>query len=128
MRFDGKTALITGASRGIGRGIAVEFARRGANLALVGRDRSSLDETVAACVSARADVKAAVFVADVTDAGAVDGFVAQTLAEFGRIDIAVAGAGQSIDGLLLRLKPETIDQLLDVNLKSAFYLCAAVAK
>jgi len=128
LKFDGKTALVTGASRGIGRGIAVEFARRGANLALVGRDRGSLDETVAACVSVRADVKTAVMIADVTDAQAVEGFVAQTLAEFGRIDIAVAGAGQSIDGLLLRLKPETIDQLLDVNLKSAFYLCAAVAK
>src|SRR5665213_590136 len=93
LKFDGKTALVTGASRGIGRGIAVEFARRGANLALVGRDRGSLDETVAACVSVRADVKTAVMIADVTDAQAVEGFVAQTLVEFGRIDIAVAGAG-----------------------------------
>jgi 3-oxoacyl-[acyl-carrier protein] reductase len=54
--------------------------------------------------------------------------VAETIERFGRVDYAVANAGQSIDALLLRLKAETIDQMLDVNLKSAFYLCGAVAK
>ncbi|HVS46634.1 MAG TPA: SDR family NAD(P)-dependent oxidoreductase [Verrucomicrobiae bacterium] len=128
MKFDGKIALVTGASRGIGRAIAVELAGRGADVALVGRDREALDETAAACLRARAGCKMLAIVADVADSAAVEGFVAQTLAEFGRIDFAIANAGQSIDGLLLRLRPETIDRLLDVNLKSAFYLCGAVAK
>ncbi len=54
--------------------------------------------------------------------------VGEVVKRFGRLDCAVANAGQSVDALLLRLKPETLDRLLDVNLKSAFYLCAAVAK
>jgi 3-oxoacyl-[acyl-carrier protein] reductase len=128
MEFEGKIALVTGASRGIGRAIAAEFAGRGADVVLVGRDRPALDETAAACATARASVRTLLVTADVADAPAVDGFVAQAMERFGRIDFAVANAGQSIDGLLVRLKPETIDRLLDVNLKSAFYLCGAVAK
>lgn len=128
MNFDGKVALITGASRGIGRAIAVEFSRRGADAVLIGRDTAALAETKAACEAARPAAKAQTIAADVSDAVAVNGFVDEALATFGRIDFAIANAGQSVDGLLLRLKPETVDQLLDVNLKSAFYLCAAVAK
>jgi 3-oxoacyl-[acyl-carrier protein] reductase len=128
MKFDGKTALITGASRGIGRAIAVEFCRRGADVALVGRDRAALEETAAACAAERPGATAHVFIGDVTDQSSVERAVAETIERFGRIDYAVANAGQSVDSLLLRLKPETIDQMLDVNLKSAFYLCGAVAK
>ena len=58
----------------------------------------------------------------------MEGAVEATLKRFSRLDFAVANAGQSIDALLLRLKPEVLDQLLAVNLKSAFYLCGAVAK
>jgi 3-oxoacyl-[acyl-carrier protein] reductase len=123
-----KSAIVTGASRGIGRAIAVDLARSGADVALVGRDRPALEETAAAVRSARSDARALVLTADVADAGAVEGAVAQTLEAFGRLDVAVANAGQSIDALLLRLKPETLDQVLSVNLKSAFYLCGAVAK
>ena len=128
MRFDGKVALITGASRGIGRAIAVDFARDGADVAIVGRDTAALEEVAAACTAARSDARVKRIVADVADHAAVDRFVADTLADFGRIDFAVGNAGQSIDSLLMRLKPETIDTMLDVNLKSAFYLCMAVTK
>jgi 3-oxoacyl-[acyl-carrier protein] reductase len=65
---------------------------------------------------------------DVADQAAVDAGIAQVLAQHGRVDVAVANAGQSIDGLILRFRPADLDRLLDVNLKSAFYLCAAVAK
>lgn len=126
--LDGKVALITGASRGIGRGIAVELCRLGAEVVLVGRDRGSLDETAFECANARVGATAEIIIADVADQGAMDAAVATTLARFGRCDFAVANAGQSIDGLLLRLKPDTIEQMLAVNLKSAFYLCGAVAK
>ena len=128
MMLTGKIALITGASRGIGRAIAVEFAGRGADVALVGRDVAALEETGVLCASARAGATAQLFEADVTDRPSMERVVDETLARFGRLDCAIANAGQSVDALLLRLKPETIDRMLDANLKSAFYLCGAVAK
>jgi len=128
MNLAGKTALITGASRGIGRAIAVEFARRGADTALIGRDVAALEETAALCANARPGATVEVLQADVTDRSAMDRIVAQVVERFGAVDCAIANAGQSIDALLLRLKPETIDQLIEVNLKSAFHLCSAVAK
>ena len=128
MIFHGKTALITGASRGLGRAIAVAFAKNGADLALAGRDRPALDETVAACNAEREGTRALVLTGDVAEQAAVEGFVNEAMAAFGRVDFAIANAGQSIDSLLLRLKPDALDQMLSVNLKSAFYLCGAVAK
>jgi 3-oxoacyl-[acyl-carrier protein] reductase len=124
----GKVALVTGASRGIGRAIAVDLARHGATLALVGRDAAALAETAAESAAAGTGPAASVQTADVSDPAAVDAFVAATVKEFGRIDIAVANAGQSVDGLLVRLKPADIDRMLDVNLKSALYLVSAVSR
>ena len=126
--LSGKSALVTGASRGIGRAIAVDLARNGADVALVGRDRAALDETAAAVLAARDGAKAHVILADVADEAAVQAAVAETIAQFGKLDIAVANAGQSTDGLMLRFKSADLDRLLDVNLKSAFYLSAAVTK
>ena len=128
MNFDGKVALITGASRGIGRGIALELATRGADVALVGRDRAALEETAQLCVGERPGTVAHVVIADVSDEAAVGAFVAETMDRFGHIDFAIANAGQSIDALLLRLKADVIEQMLNTNLKSAFYLCGAVTK
>jgi len=128
MMLGEKVALITGASRGIGRAIAVEFTRQGANVALVGRDVAALEETASHCAGERTGAIAEIFTADVTDAQALERVVTQTVERFGRVDCAIANAGQSIDSLLVRLKPETIDRMLDVNLKSAFYLCGAVAR
>jgi 3-oxoacyl-[acyl-carrier protein] reductase len=128
MNFDGKSALVTGASRGIGRAIAIEFAKRGADVALLGRDVATLEETAALCAAARPGTVAHAFACDVTDQASVDAAVAETVARFGRLDCAVANAGQSLDALLLRLRAETLDGLLAVNLKSAFYLCGAVAR
>jgi 3-oxoacyl-[acyl-carrier protein] reductase len=126
--LQGKAALITGASRGIGRAIAVDLAKNGADVALAGRDRAALEETVDACNAAREGTKVLVLTGDVADQASVEGFVNDTMAGYGRVDFAIANAGQSIDALLLRLKADVVDQLLSVNLKSAFYLCSAVAK
>src|SRR5215469_3782802 len=128
MNFEGKVALITGASRGIGRGIAMEMCKRGADVVLVGRDRASLDETAQHCAGERPGAVAHVITADVADQAAMESVVAETMERFGRVDYAIANAGQSIDSLLMRLAPKVLDQMLDVNLKSAFYLCAAVTK
>jgi 3-oxoacyl-[acyl-carrier protein] reductase len=124
----GSVALVTGASRGIGRAIAVDLARHGADVAIVGRDAEALAATAREARAARADVRVVSIVADVADPGAVESFVAQTQKELGRIDFAIANAGQAIDGLIVRAKPADIDTMLDVNLKSAFYLVAAVTR
>lgn len=128
MNLAGKGAIVTGASRGIGRAIAVELAASGADVALVGRDAAALQETAQLARSKRSDAKVPVIVADVADAAAVDAAVAETLATIGRLDIAVANAGQTLDALLVRIKPDELDRLLAVNLQSAFYLCGAVAR
>jgi 3-oxoacyl-[acyl-carrier protein] reductase len=128
MTFEGKVALITGASRGIGRAIAVELVKHGAAVALAGRDRAALEATAAACNQARQQHESIVMTGDVADRATVDSFVAQTVEKFGRLDFAIGNAGQSQDGLILRLRSEMLDQLLSVNLKSAFFLCAAAAK
>ena len=128
MNFSDKIALVTGASRGIGRAIAVELAKRGADVSLVGRDEKALAETADACATARVGASAHVILGDVTDAESVNASVAQTVERFGRLDFAIANAGQSVDSLLLRLREEAIDQMLSVNLKSAIFLCAAAAK
>jgi 3-oxoacyl-[acyl-carrier protein] reductase len=124
----GKVAVVTGASRGIGRAIAVDLAKSGADLALFGRDTAALEETVAACRAARKDVRANRYAVDAANEAQTSETIAGVLATFGKIDIAVANAGQSIDGLILRFKSADLDRLLDVNLKSAFYLSAAVSK
>ena len=124
-----RVALVTGASRGIGRAIAVDLAREGYAVALFGRDQAALAETVgAAHAVAGAEAPLSIHSVDVADQAAVDAAVAEVLATYGRIDVAVANAGQARDGLIMRFKPADLDQLIDVNLKSAFYLCAAVSK
>jgi 3-oxoacyl-[acyl-carrier protein] reductase len=120
-------ALITGASRGIGRAIAIDLARNGHDVALFGRDAEALEATAEAVRAARAGARAEVHACDAADRDATEAAVAKVAAA-GRIDVAVANAGQSRDGLILRLRSADLDELIDVNLKSAFYLSAAVAK
>jgi 3-oxoacyl-[acyl-carrier protein] reductase len=95
---------------------------------LIGRDAESLAATATAARAARADVRLATILADVTDASAVDAAVATTLAELGRLDFAIANAGQSVDNLIVRVKPDFLEAMLAVNLKSAFYLVSAAAR
>ena len=123
-----QAALITGASRGIGRAIAVDLAKAGYDLTLVGRDRTALDQTAQAVAAVRAEARTHVVLGDVADPATTEAAVAQTLEQFGRIDCAVANAGQTLDQLLLRMKPADVEQVLGINLKSAFYLCTAVAR
>jgi len=128
MSFTGKVALITGASRGIGRAIAVDFARQGADVAILARNREMLDETASEARKARADTRVHAILADVADAAAIESAVTSTIEHLGRIDCAVANAGRAVDALLVRMKPADVEEALAVNLKSAFYLCASVAK
>jgi 3-oxoacyl-[acyl-carrier protein] reductase len=123
-----RVALVTGASRGIGRAVAVDLARQGADLVLIARTEAALAETAELILAANPGAEVLSLAADVTDAGAVDRAVAATIARFGRVDWVVANAGQAVDALIVRTKPDLLDRLLDVNLKSAFALCSAVAR
>jgi 3-oxoacyl-[acyl-carrier protein] reductase len=120
-----KVAIVTGASRGIGRGVAMLLAERGAHVVAAARGEHAAD-TVTAIQGAggRADAASV----DVTDAAAVDAMVATTLERHGRIDILVNNAGIARDQLLLRMKRDDWDQVIATNLTAAFVCAQAVLK
>ena len=127
MDFTGKVALVTGGSRGIGRAICVELARLGANVALCyAGNAQSAEKTVSACEAF--GVKALAVQCDVSDAQAVAGFVDAAVKEFGRIDVLVNNAGITRDGLLMTMKEESFDAVIDTNLKGAFLCMKAVTR
>jgi 3-oxoacyl-[acyl-carrier protein] reductase len=117
--LEGKMALVTGASRGIGRAIALELARQGSAVAVNYRAQApAADEVVAAIVSAGG--RATAVQADVSVAAEAQRLVETTLATLGTLDILVNNAGITRDTLLLRMSEEDWDAVLDTNLKSAF--------
>ncbi len=125
--LNGKVALVTGSSSGIGRATAVALAANGARVAI----NFHRNETGAG--EARAQITAAggsaiVIQADVTRASEVQALIEQTVAEFGPIDILVNNAGSLVERLtILELSEERWDEVIDLNLKSAFLCCRAVA-
>ena len=125
--FLNKVALVTGGSRGIGRAIAHEFAKRGAQVVIsYAGNEAAATETVKAIVDAGGKAKAIRF--DVADSEACGQAIDDVLKEFGRLDVLVNNAGVAIDGLLMRFKDEDWDKTLDTNLKGAFMLMRAVAR
>lgn len=122
----GKVALVTGASRGIGKAVALELARQGARVAASARNRELLEETVAEITAAGGEAVA--IVGDIARAADADRLVEQAVEAFGRADILVNNAGITRDGLLLRMKDEDWDAVLETNLKGAFLCTRAVAK
>ena len=125
MRLQGKTALITGASRNIGREVALTFAREGANLVL--NTRSSRDELEAVAAECREiGVSVHTAVADVSDSGQVSRMVEEGVAALGKIDILVSNAAVRPHKPVLEVSDEEWRQVLGVNLDATFYLCRAV--
>jgi 3-oxoacyl-[acyl-carrier protein] reductase len=124
--LDGKVAIVTGGSRGIGAAVARWLAERGAGVVVSGRDADRL----AAAVKDLGDVAGAVHgvAADVAKREDADRLVEATKEQFGRVDVLVNNAGITRDGLLLRMKDEDWDSVLDVNLRGAFLMTRAVAK
>lgn len=118
----GKVALITGASRGIGKAIALKFASEGADIAFT--DLKIIPETVIELEALGVKVKA--YESNAADFAATETVVNQILEDFGRIDILVNNAGITKDGLMLRMTEEQWDAVLTVNLKSAFNYIHAV--
>ena len=117
--LEGKTALVTGATRGIGRAIAVKFAQEGANIAFTYRQINSNAEELTKEIEALG-VKCKGYAADAADFAATEAVVKEVVGDFGRIDILVNNAGITKDGLILRMTEEQWDAVMTTNLKSAF--------
>jgi len=123
--LSGKVAIVTGASRGIGRAIAVLLAGRGAMVIAAARGDNA-SETVGAITAAGG--RAELATVDVTDPASVEALVSGALSTHGRIDILVNNAGITRDQLLMRLKREDWDAVIATNLTSAFTCAQAVVK
>jgi 3-oxoacyl-[acyl-carrier protein] reductase len=121
-----QTALVTGASRGIGRAIAETLARCGAKVACVARSAEKLKETVDAIAVAGGTAEA--FECDVSDTGSVNGTVDAVLARWEKLHILVNNAGITRDTLLARMSDEQWDEVLDTNLRGAFLFTRAVTR
>ena len=120
MKLEGRVALVTGASQGIGRACALALAREGASVAAAARNQQKLDELVAEITAAGG--KAAAFVMDVADEEQIKSSIKAAIAQFGKIDILVNNAGITRDQLVMRMKRADWDAVLNTNLTSA-YLC-----
>lgn len=116
----GKTAVITGGSRGLGESIAYRLASMGADIAIVYRSNPSLAESVCAACHKSYLVKAKAYCCDVSDFGAVKETINAIKNDFGTVHILVNNAGITHDGLAARMKEEDFDSVIAVNLKGAF--------
>lgn len=125
MTLDGKIALVTGGSRGIGRAIALRLAGMGAKVAINYVSKPDAAQEVVDAIAATGG-EGRVYKFDVADTKAVNDSVAKIIADFGRLDILVNNAGITRDGLLMKMKEESWDQVLDTNLKGAFNCIKAV--
>jgi 3-oxoacyl-[acyl-carrier protein] reductase len=127
--LEGKTAIVTGAARGIGEGVAIKFAKQGANVAFTYVSDSSAEKATALENKLTAlGVKAKAYQSNAGDFAQCESFVNDVLKEFGTIDICVNNAGISKDNLLLRMTPEQWDEVIRVNLNSVFYMTKQVMR
>jgi len=121
-----QVALVTGASRGLGKAIALALAKEGASIAAVARSEEALKETLEAIRAAGGTAEP--FALDVADGAAADATIEKITARFEHIDILVNNAGVTRDGLLMRMTSEAWDTVLDTNLKGAFNLTKPVGR
>lgn len=125
--LEGKVAIITGASRGIGSGIAKVFAQHGANVAFT--YSSSVESAMALETELNAlGIKAKGYKSNAADFNEAQIFVDAVIAEFGTADILINNAGITKDNLLMRMSEEDFDKVIDVNLKSVFNMTKAIQK
>ena len=127
MHLEGKVALVTGASRGIGRAVAIQLAQSGADVAVnYSGSEAAAQETVDAILALGR--KAIKIKANVANAEEVAAMVEETHKTFGHIDILVNNAGITRDGLLMRMKDEDFDAVIDINLKGVYLVTKADPK
>lgn len=127
MKLENQVAIVTGGSRGIGRAVCLELARRGAHVVLCyAGNTEAAQKTVEDCQALGG--KALAVQAGVADEAAVQALVAQTLETFGRVDILVNSAGITRDGLAMRMSEADFDAVVDTNLKGTFLCMKAVTR
>ncbi len=127
--LEGKTAIITGAARGIGEGVALKLAAHGAHIVFTYVSESSAPKAAALQEKISAlGVKALAYQSNAADFAACEQLVNDVLKEFGQIDICVNNAGISKDGLLLRMSPEQWNDVIQVNLSSVFNMTKQVIR
>lgn len=122
----GKTAVITGAARGIGLGIARMFAGQGMNLSICGTSQKTVDAALAELKDFGVSAYGAVV--DVSNSAGVEKFIAESIKNLGKIDVLVNNAGITRDNLAVRMSEEDWDKVLDINLKGAFLVSKFVLK
>ena len=125
--LQGKNALVTGASKGIGRSIAIRYAEQGANVAFTYLSSIEQGKALEAELVAKG-VKAKGYRSDAADFGQADKLINDVVADFGSLDILVNNAGITMDNLLLRMTEEMWDKVITVNLKSCFNTVKAATK
>ncbi len=125
MLLHNKTAIVTGATRGIGHAIAKRFAMEGCNVAFCGRTRGTAMETVEQELTSLG-VKAKGYATDVADYASAQAFVKEVLSDFGSVDILVNNAGITDDSAVKRMTEEQFDRVVGVNLKSVFCMTKAI--
>jgi 3-oxoacyl-[acyl-carrier protein] reductase len=124
-QFEDRIAIITGAARGIGKTVALDLAKGGATIVVADvMDMAAIEETAQEIINAGG--KAMPFQVNVTDADQVAAMVKATTSEYGKIDILVNNAGITRDNLIIKMKPEDFDLVINVNLKGA-WLCSKAA-
>jgi 3-oxoacyl-[acyl-carrier protein] reductase len=122
-----RVALVTGSTRGIGRAIAESLAKAGARVAVTGRDAATA-ERVAAEIASATGAETRGYAADLSDVAQAAGLVEAVERDFGSLDILVNNAGLTRDGLLMRLKDEDWDAVINANLRGAFATCRAATR
>lgn len=127
MILEGKKALVTGASRGIGREVALELARQGADVAVNFAGSEAKAKEVVEEIKALGR-KAFSVQCDVADSESVTGMIKEVIEQFGRVDILVNNAGITRDNLLMRMKEEEWDSVINTNLKGVFLCTKAVTR
>ncbi len=123
--LSGKTALITGASRGIGKGIAELFAKNGCNIAFTFASSVEKAKAFEAELMSQYGIKAIGYQSNAADFAESEALAAQVLADFGKVDVLINNAGITRDTLLMRMTEEQWDAVINTNLKSAFNLTKA---
>ncbi|MBC7263560.1 MAG: 3-oxoacyl-[acyl-carrier-protein] reductase [Chloroflexi bacterium] len=127
MRFEGRVAVVTGGTRGIGRAICERLAAEGAKVVVNYRASAKEAEEVVAAIKAKGGEAMAVQ-GDVSDAAQAEALIQKAIESYGKVDILVNNAGTTRDALLMRMSEEDWDIVLDTNLKGTFHTCRAVQR